>query len=195
MGSLPQEKVLYERTSWTVVHEQTFLMRVLPAGCSSSRTASAQVLSMGHILWAQITPAWMAPMVLPEKLFLCRLFSRRMDAPPQLPSGHMLLLQHGLHWLQCAYLLHVVVSHGVALSTGCRNKLPHLVLPHGLHGNPCSDTWSTSSPLGFTDFTVPLTPFFLTPLSYSCCTEFLPFLFIHFHGGATSLAERLSCVL
>ena len=39
-------------------------------------------------------------------------------------------------------------------SMGCRDSLPHDGLHHGLQGNLCSGTWSTSSPSFYTDLGV-----------------------------------------
>ncbi|KAK4829708.1 hypothetical protein QYF61_006083 [Mycteria americana] len=60
--------------------------------------------------------------------------------------GHIHLLQHGvLHRLQVD-ICSTMDLHGLQ-----GDSLPHHSLHHGLQGNLCSGTWSTSSPSFFTD--------------------------------------------
>ncbi|KAK4831401.1 hypothetical protein QYF61_017532 [Mycteria americana] len=83
-----------------------------------------------------------------------------------------------LHWLSMgcrADICFDVVLHGLQGDNVCRHSVHH-----GLQGNLCSGTWSTSSPSFFTD-----------PAAVQCFALFK----IHFPRGTTILADILSCAL
>jgi len=109
----------------------------------------------------------------------------------------MSLLQHGLlmgsqpplgiHVLWCGFFhtLQVDICSTVDLSGLQMDSLPHHGLLHGLQGNLCSGTWSTSSPSFFTDIcvcgVVSLTPSWSSLLLQLPLRRVLFLFFIYFY--------------
>jgi len=139
-------------------------MRVLPTGCSSSRTAPAGVLPTGYST---------------SEMVCCS------GVPPQVTAPARTLLQCGLSMGPCIFLQGTFTCCNMeSSSTDCRAyvlhhshpwaawvSLPHHGLLHRLQENLFSDAWSTFSPSFFTDLGV-CGPVFLT-FSHSSLTAIL----------------------
>jgi len=115
-------------------------------GCSSSPTALAQVPSMGCSAsgtdCSSVGPPWV---------------HRSWQEPAPARALHGLTASFGhIYLLQC-WVLHGLQA-GICSTTDLHglqgHSLPHHGLQNGLQGNPCSGTWSTSSPSFSTDLGV-----------------------------------------
>lgn len=142
-------------------HALSLLQNGVPSmGDNPSQTSPAWVFSMGcspsRTDCSSLGPLWVSQ-VLPGA---CSSMGSPMES--QVPSGHIHLLWYGaIHGLQSGSLLH----HGLQ-----GDSLPNQSLYHGLQGNLCSRTWSTSYPSFSTDLVVcRVVALIYSLLSPSCC--------------------------
>jgi len=130
VGSLPGQTVLHE-----LLERGSF-----PQAAALHKLPQRGSFPRGAVLQEQAAPGSAAP---GRSLLQCRL-----SIGLQLPSG-IPLLRRGVPSTGCRWR-----SATPWTSMDCRDSLPHHGLLHGLQGNLCSGTWSTSCPSFCTDLGV-----------------------------------------
>jgi len=152
-----------------VVVSSSYVVSVAPQGEDSSCSSSSSYAGQFRMNCSRVGPFHevqsfrnrllqcgfpMGSQALPANLLRCGLLSPRVHGKHGFPMGSqpplgICLLQHGvLHGLQ-AGICSTMDLHGLQ-----GDSPPHHSPHHGLQGNLCSGTWSTSSPSFFTDLGV-----------------------------------------